>query len=150
MDRMRRGLGTVALVAAVVGCGSGLSPVAPSDRPDGAGEATSGSELDGVTVRFGGTVAVGGVEVTYLALEGDSRCPAGVVCFWEGDAAVRIGIDAGTTRAEGTVHTTLSPRSLTVAEVEVILIDVLPRPVEGMAVDPSETAIVVRVQSAGS
>ncbi|MCC7124470.1 MAG: hypothetical protein IT178_06465 [Acidobacteria bacterium] len=32
------------------------------------------------------------VQVTFVGVESDSRCPTGVTCVWEGDAAVRIAV----------------------------------------------------------
>jgi hypothetical protein len=47
-----------------------------------------------------------GLTVTFVSVIEDSRCPAGVSCVWEGDAAVRIRIDgAGVKPGIYTLHT---------------------------------------------
>jgi hypothetical protein len=48
-------------------------------------------------VAVGETVAVTGtgLQVTFEAVEGDSRCPQDVDCIWAGEAAVRLRVTAG-------------------------------------------------------
>ena len=47
-----------------------------------------------------------GLTVTFVSVIEDSRCPVGVSCVWEGDAAVRIRIDgAGVKPSIYTLHT---------------------------------------------
>ncbi len=47
-----------------------------------------------LTLSAGETVRIPNrsVHVTFVRVESDSRCPTGVTCVWEGDAAVRIAV----------------------------------------------------------
>lgn len=143
---------SLALVLCAVGCGSnGADPDASGD-PDRALEPPNVAIGDttslpvGERVRFGDT----GVDVTFLSLVGDSRCPVGVTCVWEGDAEVRVLLDAPAAHAETSLHTTLEPQSVWIGSYALELIDVLPYPVEGEAADPATRRIVVRLLDAGT
>lgn len=51
-------------------------------------------------------VADTGLRVTYAELVEDSRCPPEATCVWEGDAVVRLTLDAaGEEPAEAVLHT---------------------------------------------
>ena len=43
--------------------------------------------------------------VRFAAVTGDSRCPTGVQCFWEGDAEVELHLAHGDEEASVTLHT---------------------------------------------
>ncbi len=43
--------------------------------------------------------------VRFSSVTGDSRCPTGVQCFWEGDAAVEVRLAQGEDETSVTVHT---------------------------------------------
>lgn len=83
------------LVAASVCCGSRVpGPTAP------AGESDPRSNQDKppqVTLSAGSTYEVPGrgTTVTFVRVTEDSRCPTGVNCVWEGDAAVELHVQAG-------------------------------------------------------
>jgi hypothetical protein len=55
-------------------------------RPVGLGQETELSP--------GQSVQSGALRVTFTRVDGDSRCPADVVCVWEGDALVRLEVAA--------------------------------------------------------
>lgn len=135
------------VTAATWACGQ--DPASPPGTPDLSTDSYESAAVrsDSATIGVGETVVFekNGVAVTYVGLEGDSRCPIGVTCVWEGDGSVRIRLDAGASTVEGVLHTTLEPRSLTIGGHTVSLIDVLPRPVYEKPVAPSETRILVRV-----
>jgi hypothetical protein len=60
----------------------------------------------------------------------DSRCPTGVTCVWEGDAIVRIRIEApGTAASQYTLHTSQRfPQQIVHGSVRVRLVSVSPYP----------------------
>ena len=105
-----RVLPPILLAAALVACrreGSTSPPAAVVDA------ATNSSPTPvTVTVRPGEVAGYGGaaLRVTFLGVEGDSRCPRDVACAWAGDAGVRLRLTRGQTNAEPTLHTTLEPR----------------------------------------
>ncbi len=69
------------------------------------------------TLRRGETASAGGgsLLVTFLAVGNDSRCPADVVCVWEGDAELYLRLATEKSEAAAmidTLHTTLQPRAV--------------------------------------
>ncbi|MCC7178074.1 MAG: hypothetical protein IT177_06760 [Acidobacteria bacterium] len=87
------------LIAASMGCGSRVSaPTVSGGEPDSpASQATPVQ----ATLRVGETheVAGGKGRVTFTGVAADSRCPKGVTCVWEGDAAVDLRIQSGSAAA---------------------------------------------------
>ncbi len=83
------------LVAASVCCGSRVpGPTSPATEPD---PQSNQDKPPQVTLRAGGTYDVPGrgATVTFVRVTEDSRCPTGVNCVWEGDAAVELRVQAG-------------------------------------------------------
>ncbi len=69
------------------------------------------------TLRRGETASAGGgmLLVTFLAVGNDSRCPADVVCVWEGDAELHFRLaseKSGAAAVIDTLHTTLPPQAV--------------------------------------
>lgn len=70
-----------------------------------------------------------GLTVTFVSVIEDSRCPVGVSCVWEGDAAVRIRIDgAGVKPSIYTLHTHGSAGEIVHGDVRIRLIALTPLP----------------------
>jgi hypothetical protein len=72
-----------------------LLAVACSTGPTGPNAQQSGK--DEIVIPYGETVVVPGsiVEVGFHALIGDSRCPSDVLCIWEGEGTVELGLTVG-------------------------------------------------------
>lgn len=123
----------------------GDSPESRQEVPPRAGE--------DVTLRVGETVVwVEGVSVTYVKLLGDSRCPSGATCVWEGDAGVRLRVGEGPADATGVslhTHPTMGTDRYAVGAWVVTLVDVLPHPVLEVATDPADSKVVVRLVAGG-
>ena len=80
----------------------------------------------------------------------DSRCPTGVTCVWEGNAAAELGATAGSGPTQQLVlNTTLDPRSTLWNGLRITLLDVSPHPVEGQAIAPEDYVVRVRVAAEG-
>jgi hypothetical protein len=104
-----------------------------------------------IAVSIGQDVVVPGtaLRVGFLGLESDSRCPTGVVCVWQGDAAAKIGLTAGSGPTHPQVlHTALEPGSVDFGGVRVTLLDVAPWPVDGQPTDPDDYVVTLRVEPA--
>ena len=86
----------------------------------------------------------GGLRLTFVRLEADSRCPTNVVCVWQGDAAVRLSGSSAAGAIEAAIHTALEPRTFNVNGYTIYLLDVLPHPGSGSTQAPSVVARVVR------
>lgn len=143
--RVASGSVLVLLVVAVA-CGSDV--VAPGPGPDLALQTEQLAPLgDSVTLEVGQTAIFDdrGVAVTFVRLVEDSRCPIGVTCVWEGDAAVLVRVDTDAESTEEVLHTTLDPRTATIGAFVIELLEVLPHPVDGVLTDPARTRIVIRL-----
>lgn len=82
---------------------------------------------DAFTLTPGNSVTVDGVQITFVGVGQDSRCPPDVQCIWEGDAEVRLRV--GT--EEVTLHThggTQYPNSATVGGRTITLRDLTRSP----------------------
>jgi hypothetical protein len=89
----------------------------------------------------------GGVQMLFVGVTGDSRCPADALCIQLGDAAVRLRVfDAGVTR-DYELHTDTSrPTSFTHLDLHVELMQLQPYPFSNRVMQSSDyrATIVVR------
>jgi hypothetical protein len=101
-----------------------------------------------VTLGFGKEVAVDGIfRVGFFQLVEDSRCPTDVVCVWEGNAAVGVGLTLGTGPTYPfTLNTTLEPGAVEHGGWRVTLVDVLPAPVSTQPIPPQAYRARLRIQ----
>ena len=137
--------------SALLGCGAGLTDPGTTPDPDpSVTEETYAAVGDTVRLDVGASVTFQpmGVQVTFLRLVDDSRCPVGVTCVWEGDAEVeiRVSIDGDTRLTR--LHTTLEPRAVTLGANALQLVDVLPYPIDDPLADPALPTIVVTLGAA--
>ncbi len=104
-----------------------------------------------VVLRPGQEIVVDAVfRVLFSEVLEDSRCPVGVSCVWEGNAAVRIGLTLGTGPTHPfTLHTSQQPRSAEHGGYRVTLVKVEPVPVAGSAIDPGAYRVTLRVEAVG-
>jgi hypothetical protein len=62
------------------------------------------------SMKVGESITVGELRLTFRAVEGDSRCPADVVCVWAGDGEIALKIEQAGKAAVAALHTTLEPK----------------------------------------
>lgn len=138
MTRMTNALRSACCVLAVV-CAACSSP-----NPSASVPALSRTE-DTLTIALGAqaTTSDGGLRLRYVQLVNESRCPANVVCVWEGDAAVKLSGVVKRAAIEATIHTGLEPRSMQVSGYQLSLLDVRPYP--GAKDSTQAKRVVVRV-----
>jgi len=100
-----------------------------TSAPEPATSATAAQLGDSVRVVRGQPVSLDGgrLVVSFTDLN-DSRCPANVVCVWEGDAAATLRLEGAGAVATPTLHTRLDPKATTHAGYEVALVNVTPYP----------------------
>ena len=66
-----------------------------------------------VTLKVGTTRNVGGVEIGFMQVKEDSRCPSDVQCVWAGNAAVELSLASGGAPAvTRVVNSTLDPKTV--------------------------------------
>jgi hypothetical protein len=92
MFRHSRSFWFLLLAALLMSCGGSRT----IDSPDGDGNSfPAGKISDHVfELRYGQTavLASGNLSVTFKSVLADSRCPSGVVCFWEGEATIGLRV----------------------------------------------------------
>jgi hypothetical protein len=118
------------LVTAALACGNAKPPAEPTDGEPQPKVVAAGAEF---TLRRGERASVddGMLLITFLAVASDSRCPADVVCVWEGDAAMLFRIESVRVEAPAlvdTLHTALQPRSASYLGFSIAVKDLRPDP----------------------
>jgi hypothetical protein len=122
-EPVHRQIAAVALsVYLASSCAPGLAQRAGADQEASTPKALAPGDSLGIP----GTEYV----ITFETVAEDSRCPKGARCVWEGDAAVRIRIDAPRARASTyTLHTSERfGRTIEHDQVRVELTDLTPYP----------------------
>lgn len=79
------------------------------------------------------------LEIGFVGVSSDSRCPRDVQCIWEGDAAVDLWvITAAGERIELQLHTTKEPREEMVGNHVIRLQELEPTPVSTSTIAPED------------
>lgn len=103
-------------------CGS----TGPSAEPRGGRADTTLALRIGQEVGAHDTV----MRIAFLGVQSDSRCPTDVVCVWQGDAEVEIGVRFGMgPTVPYRLHTGVEPRSVDVGLYLITLVSLRPAPV---------------------
>ncbi len=84
---------------------------------------TRADEATTSLARIGETIRIGGMAITPIALEEDSRCPQDVDCSWQGQVSLRTRISHGLATEELLL---ISGQPETVGSVMVTLSEVRP------------------------
>ena len=128
--------------AALVACSSGVAPEQAATPPASQSQVAT---TDTVSIRLGQTVRMddGRLELTFDARVADSRCPARIVCVWQGDAIVRLGARvAGGERRTVELHSGREPTSVAVDRYTIAFVGLMPYP----ATEASDATPLVTVQ----
>lgn len=93
-------------------------------------------------------IAGANLEIGFVDVISDSRCPKGEQCFSAGDAAVRIWLqESGENRHEEVLHTPKQgPRFADFSNHRIHLVDLTPDPVSGVTTPPADYRVVLRVE----
>jgi hypothetical protein len=91
-----------------------------------------------------------GLEIGFERIAGDSRCPLGVFCIWEGDAAALIFAQKpAIPRASFELHTHSSfQRDAKYEGYKITLLAVVPYPEIDVEIDPNDYVVTVVVTDA--
>ncbi|HEY9229261.1 MAG TPA: hypothetical protein VIP11_21620 [Gemmatimonadaceae bacterium] len=143
---MKYTLLTILSAATLAACSSVASP----SRTDVAQTSTSQStnKVDTLSIRLGQSATADGgrLEVRFDARGTDSRCPANVVCVWQGDAHVQIITRvAGGAAVTSALHSALEPKKVTVDRYSITMVGLTPYP--GTGRDNDTPVLIVRVAS---
>lgn len=95
----------------------------------------------------GQSVQSGALRVTFKEVDGDSRCPADVVCVWEGDALVKVELrDQGGEPAARELHTSGSgARTVTYAGFQVELVRLSPQTHSQKPIPAEDYRLVLKI-----
>jgi hypothetical protein len=95
--------------------------------------------------------AKSGIEIIFVKVLEDSRCPMGVLCIRAGDVQVLLEVRQGTESFQYTL--TLGDRSdgslnaITVGGYQITLIQVTPFPQISLTIDPADYEITLDIQA---
>jgi hypothetical protein len=135
-----RSLGAV-FVILVLACSA-----SPTDPGGSAGRDAT------IVVQFGSSNQVNSdLRVSFAQVIEDSRCPASVVCVWQGNGAIRLDITTGGGAQSVTLNTAgafNSPREGSAAGYTFTLLELDPQPQTTAAIPPQQYRATIRVTRA--
>jgi len=130
-------IGALALLFGLMACGGVANP---SGVPD------PESHRGTVDIAIGESTQVDGVEIGFVAVTADSRCPTDVVCVWAGNAAVELRVSRdGSPEETIELNSTVEPRSIEWNGVLLRLVEVRPEPISTQSIDPGDYSVRVEV-----
>jgi hypothetical protein len=130
------------LLAAVTGCGN---PTSSDPTPESALLPASRE----IVLHYGDDVRLEGsvLRIGFGEILEDSRCPVDVVCVWEGNGKVVIGIAAGMGPTHAlTLNTSLEPKSVVWSGIRVTLLELNPVPHAGKRIPPEDYSVRLRLE----
>jgi len=129
-DPMARPIFIAALVLS--GCASTtLAPTGPFNKEVTIAQGKSAPVVDGVSIRF-------------VAVSGDSRCPADALCIQGGDAVVKLQVTSANDMREVELHTG-NTQPVTSGNLTVELLQLMPYPFSGRTIQPEEYRARIRM-----
>ena len=106
-----------------------------------------------IVVPFGNSNQVNGdLRVSFTQVTEDSRCPASVVCAWQGNAAIRLDITTGRGTQSATLNTaggSVFPREASVAGYTFTLMELDPQRQTTDPIPVQQYRATIRVTRAG-
>lgn len=93
------------------------------------------------TVKVGQKVEIkdANLQITFTAVEDDSRCPAGVTCVWAGNAKLNIEVKRSKKKYISTsLNTTLNPKDVDYKGYKIKLVGITPNRKADAPLDPAE------------
>lgn len=92
---------------------------------------------------------IGDLQIRFISVPEDSRCPADVECVWAGNAKIVLGVSLkGSDETVITINSTVDPREALYAGYRIRFVSLKPTPLSGRTINPAEyrvTLIVSRV-----
>jgi len=104
--------------------------------------------VDSIVLPPGAVVRVGELRLSFVGVQGDSRCPINVVCVWQGNAAVEMALAIGSGPTSPAVLNTAD--GVPVVEHEgyrVTLLGLAPAPRSTVQTPPNAYRASVRVET---
>ncbi len=99
------------------------------------------------TLKVGNSVLLNNeLQITFVGVGLDSRCPVDVICVWEGDAEVKLKLKKGSLEKYVMLHTSLSPRSFVFDGYEINLSEVLPLTKSDQQIKQEQYSIKLKIK----
>jgi hypothetical protein len=79
------------------------------------------------------------LNLKFLSVVEDSRCPVGVDCIWEGNVRVRLQVSLSRINDNSEafeLNTNLEPQSIRVENYEIKILDLMPSPKVDLKIEP--------------
>lgn len=86
------------------------------------------------------------IEVRFVGISEDSRCPRDIACVWAGQAKVRLDITNG--RGEAVLRDVLEQQSVIADRYQIKVVRVLPYPETSGVIPPDEYRVTLLATSA--
>ena len=117
-----------------------------------AGPNTQQNGNDVIAIPYGEAIVVPGtiLEVGFQALLADSRCASDVVCIWEGEGRVELGLTMGDGPTVPVELNTRGLRTATHGGYTITLVELDPYPVSTRPLMPEDYVVRVRVRAGAS
>jgi hypothetical protein len=143
---MNKAIIPIIILVALLGVGVYYVSSQPATPPEDDNEPVVGEPTQNVariTTRIDQGGSALGVTVTPLEVVQDSRCPADVVCIWEGTVRLRARMESGLGAADQIFE--LGKPITTEAEI-VTLIEVMPEPAAGKTIPAKDYVFVFEIK----
>jgi hypothetical protein len=130
LNAVRRAL--LLLTIAIAGCAStSVAPTGPFNKEVTVAQGKTASVVDGVSLKF-------------VAVSGDSRCPADAVCIQGGDAIVKLEVTSGNDAREVELHTG-NMQPVTSGNLTIELVQLTPYPFSGKTIQQEDYRATLKV-----
>lgn len=111
---------------------------APSASNFGGAALDKRNEETKVKVSYGAAVVSEGLEIEFVSVPDDSRCPKGVTCIWSGNAKVALAVkEQGEKSATVELNTDVEPKVASYRGYEIGLLDLSPYPAANQSIEKS-------------
>ena len=100
-----------------------------------------------VTLSYGESAIAGSLSLTFVDVEEDSRCPAGAVCIWEGNARIVVRLARDDKQILADFNSTVGARVVTFEGYTIELKDVAPYPTVDSQIDKQQYIVRLKVRN---
>lgn len=87
-----------------------------------------------------------GVEVRFVRVPDDSRCPVDVTCPWQGDAEVMLALTGPGLDTTVALHTSLDPTTTQAGPIRLSIVSLSPVPRSDTPTDPDRYRVRLRAE----